>query len=67
MEQEASKRESREAQAMVSAVKHAFHLVDEEILQRCRQEKGRDGSCALVVIRIGMLPPYALPLASYPG
>ena len=51
--QHASERESREAKAMSSAVKHAFKVVDEEILDRCREEQGRDGSCALVILRIG--------------
>lgn len=38
---------------MRGAVKHAFHRIDEEILSRARDEKGRDGACALVVLRIG--------------
>ena len=64
VQQDSSQRASREAQAVTGAVKHAFHLVDQEILERCRQENGRDGSCALVILRIGemsMLAPRSGP------
>ena len=59
--QHTSERESREAKAMSSAVKHAFKLLDDEILDRCRQEQGRDGSCALVILRIGLSSSVLLP------
>lgn len=61
-QQDSNQRESKEAHAMTNAVKHAFHLVDQEILDRCRQEQGRDGSCALVVLRVGGESSHQLPL-----
>ena len=51
--QDVSSQEAQEAADMGHAVKHAFSVVDEEILERARAEQGRDGATALVVLRIG--------------
>jgi hypothetical protein len=45
--------EEGEAEAMRAALEAAFARMDEEVLQRARSEGGRDGSCALVAVRIG--------------
>lgn len=47
-------REAQEAADMGNAVRRAFSLVDGEILERAREEEGRDGATALIVLRIGM-------------
>lgn len=44
---------NEEGEAMTGALKSAFRSVDEEILNRARAEGDRDGSCALVAVRIG--------------
>lgn len=46
-------REAQEAADMGRAVKRAFNVVDDEILDRARAEQGRDGATALVVLRVG--------------
>ena len=38
---------------MGHALKHAFNVVDDEILDSARAQQGRDGATALVVLRIG--------------
>lgn len=45
-----------EAAGMRAALESAFLAVDREILDRARREGGRDGSCALVAVRIGACP-----------
>ncbi|KAK9914952.1 hypothetical protein WJX75_002812 [Coccomyxa subellipsoidea] len=42
-----------EESAMRHALESAFLAVDREILDRARRERGRDGCCALVAVRIG--------------
>lgn len=39
--------------AMGGALRRVFHTVDKEILDRARAEGGRDGTTALVVLRVG--------------
>lgn len=46
-------REAQEAADIGRAVKHAFEVIDGEILDRSRAEAGRDGATALVLLRIG--------------
>ena len=43
----------RESLAMRDALERAFLRIDAEILSRARAESARDGSCALVAVRIG--------------
>lgn len=52
-----------EESAMRHALESAFLAVDREILDRARRERGRDGCCALVAVRIGAAsawPPHTL-------
>ena len=39
---------------IAAALHGAFHAVDKEILQKSKEEDGRDGSTGLVLLRIGM-------------
>ena len=43
----------RESTAMRDALERAFLRIDAEVLNRARAENARDGSCALVAVRIG--------------
>lgn len=45
----------RESPAMRDALERAFLRIDAQILDRARAENARDGSCALVAVRIGAL------------
>ena len=45
----------RESTAMRDALERAFLRIDAETLARARAENARDGSCALVTVRIGAL------------
>ena len=46
-------REAKACLAVDQAIKTAFFTVDREILDRSRDENARDGSTALVVLRMG--------------
>lgn len=51
-----TERDGREAKACADveqAIKTAFFAVDAEILTRSREEDARDGSAALMVLRVG--------------
>lgn len=48
--------EEREAETMRTALEGAFAKMDCEILERAKREGGRDGSCALIALRIGTVP-----------
>ncbi|CAL5221222.1 g3373 [Coccomyxa viridis] len=43
----------RESTAMRDALERSFLRIDAEVLNRARAENARDGSCALVAVRIG--------------
>ncbi len=43
----------REGEAMREALEHTFIALDDQICNRARAEDARDGSCALVAVRIG--------------
>ena len=43
----------REGEAMRQALEHTFIALDDQICNRARAEDARDGSCALVAVRIG--------------
>ena len=45
----------KEGQAMKDALERTFARIDEQILSRARAEDARDGSCALIAVRIGAL------------
>ena len=45
----------RESTAMRDALERSFLRIDAEVLNRARAENARDGSCALVAVRIGAL------------
>lgn len=61
-------REAQETADIGRAVKHAFEVVEGEILDRSRAEAGRDGATALVLLRIGQAaPPLVLGTASSHG
>ena len=42
-----------EQSKMAQALRSSFHTMDGEILQRARQDEGRDGSTAVVILRTG--------------
>ena len=44
----------REGEAMREALEHTFIALDDQICTRARAEDARDGSCALVAVRIGV-------------
>ena len=46
---------AEEGEAMREALERAFLRMDAQVLDRARAEGDRDGSCALVAVRVGAL------------
>ena len=44
---------AEEGEAMREALEHAFLRMDAQVLDRARAEGDRDGSCALIAVRVG--------------
>ena len=53
---DAQDREAKACACVDQAIRKAFFTVDREILDKSRDENGRDGSTALVVLRMGKFP-----------